>query len=71
MLIKLVLFCQLDLSLAFFIARISDLSKEEGKSRIACLCLCGMSNIPACLSYKQTGTQEFKISCSRAKQKSL
>lgn len=44
------------LSPAFFIAIRSDQSGQEGKCRSACSCLCGTSNIPACLSYQQTGT---------------
>lgn len=59
MLIKLVGFflsVKVVLSPAFFIARRSDPSGEEGKCRSACCCLCEASNIPACLSYQQTGT---------------
>lgn len=46
------------LSPAFFVATRSDLSGQEGKCRSACSCLCGTSNIPACLSYQQTGTRK-------------
>lgn len=58
MLIKLVGFLSVEvvLSPAFFIATRSGQSGQEGKCRSACSCLCGTSNIPACLSYQQTGT---------------
>lgn len=58
MLIKLVAFLSVEvvLSPAFFIATKSDQGGQEGKCRSACSCLCGTSNIPACLSSQQTGT---------------
>lgn len=46
------------LSPVFFVATRSDLSGQEGKCRSACSCLCGTSNIPACLSYQQTRTHK-------------